>query len=234
MRDTMHVAAKRRLRELIVDQAGRDCTQLPAEEDLAGLLGVSRATLRTALVSLQKEGLVRREHGRGTFVQRRAAALTANLGQDRPFLDVIRDCGHVAGASARVSGPVTADVSGLPSPALAIERRFTADGRPAVAAYDLVPLDLLRAPWGRTEPEDSIFDFCRAWCGREVAYSIAEIIPAAADSGVASALDLETGTPLILLQHLHLADGDEPLAVTRAYINDSLVRFAVVRAGSES
>lgn len=43
-------------------------SQLPSEPDLARKLGVSRATLRQALVLLQDDGLVRNIRGKGNFV----------------------------------------------------------------------------------------------------------------------------------------------------------------------
>lgn len=43
-------------------------SQLPSEPDLAKKLGVSRATLRQALVLLQDDGLVRNVRGKGNFV----------------------------------------------------------------------------------------------------------------------------------------------------------------------
>ncbi|MGW0938474.1 FadR/GntR family transcriptional regulator [Streptomyces sp. NPDC002666] len=46
-------------------------TRLPQEGDLAEELGVSRLTLREALRSLQRAGVVRVERGRGTFVNAR-------------------------------------------------------------------------------------------------------------------------------------------------------------------
>lgn len=57
--------AKDRLLQLIeIRQPGE---ALPSERSLSESLGVSRPTLRAALDDLAKDGLVTREHGRGTF-----------------------------------------------------------------------------------------------------------------------------------------------------------------------
>ncbi len=42
--------------------------KLPSEDELTRLFGVSRITIRNALSHLQNEGLIVRNHGRGTFV----------------------------------------------------------------------------------------------------------------------------------------------------------------------
>lgn len=46
----------------------RSADRLPSESDLSRQFGVSRATIRTALQSLAREGLVETQPGRGTFV----------------------------------------------------------------------------------------------------------------------------------------------------------------------
>lgn len=45
-------------------------TKLPSIESLAQQLGVASATMRQAIAVLEEEGLLRRRHGRGTFVVR--------------------------------------------------------------------------------------------------------------------------------------------------------------------
>ena len=42
--------------------------QLPSEKELSVKLGISRSTLREALLNLEQEGIVIRRHGVGTFV----------------------------------------------------------------------------------------------------------------------------------------------------------------------
>ena len=49
--------------------------RIPGEDRLTDLLGVSRITVRHALANLEAAGVLRREHGRGTFV--RSARLVA-------------------------------------------------------------------------------------------------------------------------------------------------------------
>jgi GntR family transcriptional regulator len=67
-RRPLHIQVQERLRTLIaggVYQAGQ---QLPPEARLSAELGVSRPTLREALLNLEREGIIVRKHGVGTFV----------------------------------------------------------------------------------------------------------------------------------------------------------------------
>lgn len=56
------------LREQIADGELRAGDQVPTEETLRLHYGVSRATVRQALESLERDGLIDRQAGRGTFV----------------------------------------------------------------------------------------------------------------------------------------------------------------------
>jgi GntR family transcriptional regulator len=55
--------------------------KLPTEPELAAMAGVSMVTVRRALAELASQGIVRREQGRGTFLNRsRISAETTRLG----------------------------------------------------------------------------------------------------------------------------------------------------------
>jgi GntR family transcriptional regulator len=61
--------AEQALRGLIETGEWPTGSQIPNEDKLGALLGISRITLRHALRNLEEAGLVKREHGRGTFVR---------------------------------------------------------------------------------------------------------------------------------------------------------------------
>jgi GntR family transcriptional regulator len=57
------------IRAAIDDGTWKAGARLPGEDQLTDLLGVSRITVRHALANLESAGVLRREHGRGTFVR---------------------------------------------------------------------------------------------------------------------------------------------------------------------
>ena len=60
--------AKEQLYRYIRSMDLNENTKLPPENELGVKLGVSRVTVRRALDELEREGIVIRIHGRGTFV----------------------------------------------------------------------------------------------------------------------------------------------------------------------
>ncbi|WP_417686493.1 FadR/GntR family transcriptional regulator [Roseibium sp.] len=62
------------LRQFIVDRAYKPGDRLPSERDLIVSLGMTRTTLRKALDSLEREGVIWRHVGKGTFVASQGGA----------------------------------------------------------------------------------------------------------------------------------------------------------------
>lgn len=61
------------LRDRIADGELRPADRLPSEDALGERFGISRGTVRQALDALERDGLIERTRGRGTFVSARAA-----------------------------------------------------------------------------------------------------------------------------------------------------------------
>lgn len=240
-RDTYH-AVKAELGQLIERLVADGQPRLPSEEELSAQLEVSRATIRSALLSLQKDGVIQRVHGRGTFVNRHALGIRANISQDRPFADLLAELGHdvVVRNDDITVEPWPAELSAIldeeqVQDACVIRRTFEASEEPAVFAIDFVPLRLLDdADVGQLDGGKSIFDFVRHYTKRKVRYSVAEIVPAVPTEEVAQKLLVPSSAPLILLQHTHIDESDQPVAFTRAYVHDRFIRFSVVRTYTNS
>lgn len=227
---------KTRLNELVEQLAGEGRLQLPPEDQLGTILGVSRSTIRSALLSLQKEGKIQRLHGQGTFINRYALRMTANVSEDRPFMDLLQRLGYQPSLRTLSKQAVrlpTAVVSALeirgPARGVAIERVFEGDGRPAVFGVDYVAANLLNDDIAELDAGSSTFDFLATNTPYSVQYSVAELIPTMPPKNVAKHLDLPAGEPLLLLRHLHINAQQQPIAVTESYVNDAIIRFSVVR-----
>ena len=75
----LYLKARQYLLNLIENGTFKHGEQLPSEADLAAQLGISRPTLREALHNLEREGIIIRKHGVGTFVSRHTPTLESGL-----------------------------------------------------------------------------------------------------------------------------------------------------------
>ncbi len=110
-------------------------TRLPAERELALQLGVSRPSVREALIALEVEGLVEVRMGSGIYVRAQPAGGSGRVGRvtDEPPLETIRareviEC-EVAARAASLMKP--AQVQGLHEALALMEQESAAGQLPA-------------------------------------------------------------------------------------------------------
>jgi GntR family transcriptional regulator len=103
--------AEQALRALIERGEWATGSQIPNEDKLGTMLGISRITLRHALRNLEEAGLLRREHGRGTFV--RSATVVAGARGLTSFTEEMVTLGLVVGTRLLKAEivPATADMA---------------------------------------------------------------------------------------------------------------------------
>jgi DNA-binding FadR family transcriptional regulator len=116
----LHTVAPQRLYRQIADQlrqlmvSGEFAlgSRLPAERDLALQLGVSRPSVREALIALEVEGMIEVRTGSGIYVQRRdAPSKSASLAQIETDANTPADWGPLEVMSARLL--IEAEVAAL-------------------------------------------------------------------------------------------------------------------------
>ncbi len=214
-------------------------SQLPPEPELAAELGVSRATLREALRSLEEEGLVRRTRGAGTFVAdrpRMANNLDANFGVS----DAIRFSGMIPGTdqgTLRVEAASAEEAERLDlepgEDVVVVDRVRTADGRPVVLSRDILAMRVTRedpAVLSALQAQ-SVYDVLERDLGIVIHHGLATFRPTRADSYVASRLGVERGTLLLYLRQVDFDEAGRPVLSSHEHHLADAFEFSVVRRG---
>jgi GntR family transcriptional regulator len=231
------------LREALVQriEAGewRPSDRLPSEPALAASMGVSRATLRDALRSLEEDGFVTRVQGSGTFVTHRPR-LKNNLAVNFGVTDLIRSMGMRPGtALARTfEAAATAEEAGLlaipeGSRLRCLERVRTADGQPVVLSVDMVPEERLRDHPELLEGvgKGSAYHLLERELGIVIRQGVATIRPANADGELAARLRVPGGTLLLYLQQVDYDLDGRPVLLSREHHLADAFEIVVVRRG---
>jgi GntR family transcriptional regulator len=229
-----------RLRNLLQGGEYAVGTRLPSEPELAQRLGISRPTLREALQTLEDEGAIIRRHGVGTFVAGPRPVLDAGLEVLESIEHMASRGGlHVEMGSVVISDRMTTEdeARGLglaaTEPATAVVRVILAEGKrglqPVAHLTDVLPQRILRSEELGPGFHGSVLDTLLARGWPALSHSRTELLSVAADSGLAQALRIERGAPLVKLEaQLFSADG-QIADYSISYFIPGSFRFHVVR-----
>jgi DNA-binding GntR family transcriptional regulator len=210
------------LRTWLARGGHRPGDRLPPELELAGMLGVSRGTLRTALDRLEESGEITRRQGSGTYVGHamRPVAFHEGLEVLRPYSELARRRGVVLRVSDLEIGPhrlgtEVAEVFGMEPEreGCTISRVVLADGEPVALMRDVVRPDVVlpdasalrRALQGGRMVLDILLGI-----GVPVAFAVTRVKPKllSARDRAGRALGVESATAVLELEEvMHLPDG---------------------------
>ena len=221
------------LRRRLQDGEWAPGERLPGEHHLAAEYEVSRATVRTALRTLESQGLTTTRHGSGTFATGSTSGIHADLRHLDSMTATIRRVGAEPGMSyrlreVRAGTEVQAErlEIAVGDPVLVTERKLTADGQPVAFSYDVLPRAVLPDDLEVETIEGSLYDLLRD-CGLEVAWAVTEVHAAVGD-------DIGWGrrpadTVYVVLDQVHRTIEDRPVAWSRTYYLEGRFRFSLVR-----
>jgi len=221
----------------IGDQGYQPGFRLPSENDLAARLGISRPTLREALMELQSQGVIERRRGVGTFVAKEApASLRPGIERLRSF----RSLSHAAGVSfARSSWSVQEafadeDVAGalgveLGEPVVYVRMTATASGVPAATFGTYILPKHIDVDGLRAYSSGSLLDFVIESGSPKLHHTNTELSATDADGPVSAWLDVPDGTPVLGLVEVFYDRSGRSVMYSRNHFLTAQISFNLVR-----
>ncbi len=200
------------LKDMIAAWPEDASTPLPSEPKIAAQFGVSRVTVRATLAQLEKEGMVRRVHGVGTFPIRPGAAERTNIQGQLESLISFEDATTVRNIACHVSTAPTAIAAAAlgPEPCLKVVRLRSYREQPVSFTVICVPdafAGLIALP-----PEGNTPLIRTLERQGVVAVSAEQVLTAvAAPDEAAQHLAVAPGTPLIAMRRLMLDQHRVPI-----------------------
>lgn len=210
--------------------------QIPNENELAEILGVSRGTISQALSILTSEGIIVRKQGAGTFTN--PNILRLNVRADLPFqlTELIENAGYAASVRLldymrRPADEHIATLLDIPidSEVLVVRRVYLADDEPAIYLIDKLSSDLICDDYEAKDLEKLLFHFLRDQCGVQLSYTLSNMIPALANKEVSGLLKIDQGAALLQCEDTHYDTENRPIIHSTLFYSDEKLRFNVMR-----
>ena len=221
------------LREKVQQEYWVPGDQIPGEQDLCEIYGVSRTVVRQALRELELEGVVNRRRGKGTFIShpKISEGLVQKLTgfyQDmverglKPVTKVLHQ--NVTPSTEKVArfldinpGDKVIDIQRL---------RFIND-EPIQLVTTYLPFEICPALASVDLTNRSLYEFLENNCGVFLARGSRYIEAVLANEAEAALLDIEHGSPLLMLDSISYTENDQPIEYYHAVHRGDRSRFEV-------
>nr|WKF55883.1 HTH-type transcriptional repressor YvoA [Paraburkholderia busanensis] len=226
----LYAQIKDALRARILDGSYAPHSQMPSEHELCAMFGVSRITVRQALGDLQKEGLLFKLHGKGTFVSKPKAF--QNVSSLQGFAEAMAAMGHeivnqlrsfrVVEASRQIAARLNLDEG---APVVEIHRVRLLNREPVSLELTWLPEALGKRLASADLTTRDIFLILENDCGVPLGHADVAIDATLADQDIADALRVDEGSPVLRIDRLtHDADG-APLDYEHLYFRGDAFQY---------
>lgn len=217
-------------------------TKLPPIDELCEKLRVSRTIVREVLVALEREGLIVRKQGLGTFVIKNEAFVHTGIEYLRGLFNIISSSGRAPSflmneceklfANREIAKHLNLELNAQ----IAVAKQlYAADGIPVLYAETFVAISRLPGYFEKfagifhANSEKILFDILEKEYGVSIKYAVAEIKTFLSDKKLSKLLEIPKGTPLVFLSQIHF-DGDGiPWMYSEDYVNTSIFTLKLVR-----
>jgi len=207
--------------------------KLPSEPELAKRLGVSRATLREALIMLESENIIKRVHGIGTFVKGHAL-IESGIEELTSITELIIQNGQTPGTSfymQEVAEPDEETKARLNmddgEKIRYIKRIRTANDDPVIYCIDRIPTKYFKDEYEFSE--GSLFIDLENASNIEVEYAVSHIEACGYHPEISPALNSKENLSLLVLKQMHYDTLNRPVLYSENYFRSDVFSFTVLR-----
>ena len=206
---------------------------LPSERELSERYGLSRTTVRTALQELERNGLVVRKHGRGTFVADRSAN-TADLMQVYSFSDQMRALGRTPETTVLEFTTMEADKNfamhmdlRIGDAVYKLKRLRSADGVPLMIERTYLPVSKFLSLDESMLEGRSLYVVMEETYGETIRDFEEELYASVARFADAELLDIDEGDPVLDLTRTTYNDRNEVIEYTLSVARADQFKYKV-------
>ncbi len=226
----LYTQIKDRLRSLILDGSYPSHSQLPSESELGTIFDASRITVRQALGDLQKEGLIFRIHGKGTFVAKQKAF--QNVSSLQGFAEAMASMGHdivnrvvdkaIVEADEHVAQQLSLEVGSL---VVRIERVRLLNREPISVETTWLPIEPGRRVLNADLATRDIFLILENDCGIPLGHADVRIDAVVATERLAAPLRVDIGSPVLRIDRLSYATDGRPVDYETLYFRGDAFQY---------
>ena len=232
------------LKSLIADELDRGRWEpgdrIPSEPEFCRLFGVSRATVRQALAELEREGRLRKEKGRGTFVSE-PRGNTWLLQSSHGFFDDATEAGRVV-----TSQVLRREVASLPnwasmaleldsgSEGVLLERLRSVDDEVVMYVQSFLRPEFAELILGAELERSSLYHVISEGAGVEVTGGRRVVEATSAPSDLAKLLSIPAGVALLQVEAISFDESNRPFETYRAWHRSDRTKITVQVVGSQA
>jgi GntR family transcriptional regulator len=227
---TLHGRIHEELRERIVSGSWREHARVPSESELMRQYGVSRITVRKALSDLERDQLIFKVAGKGSFVAQ--AKPFQELGRLQGFAEAMGAMGHETYNRVLALKTVAASEQVATHLKLTVGTKVTEIRRVRYLNREPVSLDLTWVPrelGDRLAREDlttrDIFLILENQCGLALGHAELSIGATVADTKVARLLAVEVGAPVLQVERVTFTRDGRPVDYEQIYCRSDNFQF---------
>lgn len=205
-------------------------SQIPTEDQLIQQFGVSRITVRRSIHNLAARGLVVSQRGKGTFVTQ--PQISQELTELSGFVEDMQALGRHPTAKVLDKRTMLANTTVARHLAIApgstvvrILRVRLADNVPMSLDETYLPLALGEKILTHDLEVEPIFTLPEQRYGTPLIEADYQMEAVTASSDVASALEIDPGSPIFLIERTSFGGGKVPVDYERLYYRGDRIRF---------